>query len=330
MALTHSIVEPCLVPERPLVTQDEFEARLEQLRATVSDPRAGVFGPSSKLWEVNRHSIIFLAAGRAAFLQVAHPYVAHAITQHSISLSHPILRFQRTFAGVFAMVYGDIESALAAARHVHRTHTGIRGVITEDVGAFEKGTHYAAKSPEALFWVHATLWDSSVRIFEYFVRRLDPAEKEQYYEETKRFAFLFGVPDEVIPPTWSDFIAYNEAMWRSDTLAVGEQAATICESLLTPPTAALHPMMRWYRGIVAGQLPERIRDQFGLELNLETYWRSMRRLRVLEPRLPRRLRFLPAYVAAMRRIEGRTRRDPIGELLDRAFVGTASQHDRAP
>ena len=58
------------------VTRADLEARLDQLRATIADPRAGLFGPGSKVWEVNRHSIAFLGAGRAALLQLAHPWVA--------------------------------------------------------------------------------------------------------------------------------------------------------------------------------------------------------------------------------------------------------------
>jgi uncharacterized protein (DUF2236 family) len=47
------------------------------------------------------------------------------------------------------------------------------------VGAFQAGHPYHANHPEALLWVHSTLWDSSVRIFEAFVRTLSLQEKEQ-------------------------------------------------------------------------------------------------------------------------------------------------------
>jgi hypothetical protein len=41
------------------------------------------------------------------------------------------------------------------------------------------------------------------------------------------------------------------------------------------------------------------------------------------PPLPRRVRYLPAYVEARRRIAGRTGKDSIGEVLSRPFVGRA-------
>jgi uncharacterized protein (DUF2236 family) len=307
----------------------EFRDRIEEVRRTVVDPVAGVFGPSSKMWEINRHSITFLAGGRAGLLQAAHPFVAHGVEQHSVSVSDPIGRFNRTFAAVFDMVYGDLETAMQAAVKTHSLHATIVGDIREDVGAYSRGTPYQANDANALLWVHATLWDSSIRIFEQFVRPLASSEKEQYYRETRLFAQLFGVPDHVIPETWDDFIAYNEQMWESEILSVGRPAAAICKFLLEPPNPALRAIMRWYEVMIGGQMPPRLRRQYGLRYDepddQRRYQRSLRRLRALESRLPRRLRYLPAYLAALRRLEGRTTRDPIGEALNRVFVGSTHQ-----
>jgi hypothetical protein len=41
------------------------------------------------------------------------------------------------------------------------------------------------------------------------------------------------------------------------------------------------------------------------------------------PNLPRRLRYLPAYVEARRRLAGRTGWDPIGETMTKLLVGRA-------
>ena len=61
------------------VGRDDLHQLLDRLRAETEDPRAGVFGPASMLWRVNRESIAFLGGGRAALLQLAHPFVAHAV-----------------------------------------------------------------------------------------------------------------------------------------------------------------------------------------------------------------------------------------------------------
>ena len=49
-------------------------------------------------------------------LQLAHPWVATAIAEHSTALSDPIGRFHRTFEIVFTLVFGSLEQALATSR----------------------------------------------------------------------------------------------------------------------------------------------------------------------------------------------------------------------
>src|SRR5262245_31878617 len=85
---------------RPTIGREECASRLARLRAEVRDPRAGLFGPGSKVWEVNKEAISFLGGGRAALLQLAHPWVAWAIEHHSSTREDPVGRFQRTFLHV--------------------------------------------------------------------------------------------------------------------------------------------------------------------------------------------------------------------------------------
>jgi uncharacterized protein (DUF2236 family) len=302
-----------------------LEARLTELAPVIGDARAGLFGPGSKLWEVNRHSVIFLGGGRAALLQLAHPHVAQAIADHSRSLRDPLGRFQRTFANVFDMVYGPADRAFAAARRVHRVHTGIRGTLCEGSGARPAGETYFANDPEALLWVHATLWETSVAVFESIVRPLSGDEKERYYAETRRFAALFGIPERLLPASWPAFQAYNEQMWESSELGVTGPARAIADALLEAPIRALGPAARWYRGFVGAMLPARLRREFGLPggdpADQRRFERDLRWLRRVEPRLPRRLRLLPPYVGALRRLEGREEFDRLGRALGWVFVG---------
>ena len=90
------------------VSRAELETYLTQLEDACRDPNAGLFGPGSWMWKVSRESILFLGGGRAALLQLAHPYVATAVKHHSRSESDLPGRFQRTFMNVFceAMGYG--------------------------------------------------------------------------------------------------------------------------------------------------------------------------------------------------------------------------------
>src|ERR1700757_1410536 len=142
------------------VSANDLEAQLAELAGSTRDPRTGVFGPGSMNWHVNRESALFLAAGRAALLQLAHPWVAAAIAQHSRTLQAPLRRFHNTFRLMFTMSFGSLEQAFPAARHLHRLHESIRGTLPQAAGRFPAGSSYLANESDALTWVFATLIDS--------------------------------------------------------------------------------------------------------------------------------------------------------------------------
>jgi uncharacterized protein (DUF2236 family) len=54
------------------VSRRDIERLWDSIRDQTSDPQPGIFGPSSISWKVNRESALFLGAGRAALLQLAH------------------------------------------------------------------------------------------------------------------------------------------------------------------------------------------------------------------------------------------------------------------
>jgi uncharacterized protein (DUF2236 family) len=291
-----------------LVTRDDLEAGLARLRATVRDPRAGVFGPGSRTWAISREAVVFLGGGRAALLQLAHPFVAHAVDQHSTARADPVGRFQRTFEHVFAMLYGDLDAAIASARRVHAIHRRVTGELTEDVGSWRRGAAYAANEPEALLWVHATLLDTTIQVHELMHGPLPAAAKAAYYEETKRFGELFGIPPAIVPPDWPAFEAYVARTLASPELTVGEPARAIAHALLRPAGSWIGPVWTWYAAVTARLLPPRQRREFALpwgprEAALAAA--TLGAFRVGLPLLPPRLRWLPAYVDACRRVEGR-------------------------
>src|ERR1700689_2737054 len=150
-----------------------------------SDPRAGIFGPSSVSWKVNRESALFLGAGRAALLQLAHPWVAAALDQHSNLRNDPLARFHNTFRVFFTMIFGTLDQALAASRYLYQLHTRIQGEIPESVGAYERGSRYEANEVNALLWVYATLVDSALVAYESVLTPLSGDEREAYYAECK-------------------------------------------------------------------------------------------------------------------------------------------------
>ncbi len=300
------------------VTREELERAIDEIRAQTADPRAGLYGPGSMAWTIDRELTLFLAGGRAALLQLAHPFVAHAVDQHSATRTDPLGRFQRTFQHVYAMTFGDLEHAIASARRIHAVHRRIYGTIDTAVGPFEAGSRYEANDESALFWVHATLVDSAARVFEAVVRPLTSDERERYLRESHRFARLFGIPAALLPPSWDAFTAYNERMWSD--LRVSEPAREIAHFLLHPPMPWLAPIAGWYRVMTAGLMPPPLRAPFELAFGTREqrlFKASLATLRATHGALPARLRHAPAYTRALRRVAG----DAPPSRLDRWVEG---------
>lgn len=305
------------------VGERELEDRIAELRARVRDPRAGLYGPDSISWRVNREAIVMLGGGRAALLQLAHPYVAYAVDQHSATRHDPIGRFRRTFENVFAMVFGDLESAIAHARRVHAVHTKIRGAIHEHSGKFAKGHRYQANDVDALFWVQATLLDTAVQTYELLVAPLTLEEKARYYEEGRLFACLFGIPESAMPSDWPAFRRYFDAMLASDTITMSPPAKEMAHFLFQPPRPIAGPAVGWYRIFTASLLPSRLRAELGLPWTARDeaiVARTVPLLRAIQRRTPERLRFFPSYVEAVRRMEGKEPRDRVGRLLEKVAL----------
>src|ERR1043166_369044 len=106
-----------------MVDEKDLEAALDLVRARAAGAAAGVFGPDTLTWRIDREAVVFLGAGRALLLQLAHPWVAAAIAEHSKTLADPIGRFHRTFDIVFAMVFGSLDRAMQSSRQLHRRHS---------------------------------------------------------------------------------------------------------------------------------------------------------------------------------------------------------------
>ena len=307
------------------VTGADLERELALVRAAAAGRAGGVFGPGSMVWRIDREAAIFLAAGRALLLQLAHPWVAAAIAQHSRSLTDPIGRFHRTFGVVFTIVFGTTDEAIAAARSLYRRHAAISGALSEGGGIFPEGSAYRANDVAALHWVFATLVDSAIVAFELVNPALSSEERERYYREERLFAAFFGIPQTALPQTWPAFSDYVEQMVGSDMLAVGDAARRIAESLFEGSGSWLRSP-NWYRALTASLLPERLRDDFGL-LYGRSEQRAVRRalalLRFLYPRIPARLRYVAPYHEACARLAGR-RPGAVTRRLNRFWIGRDS------
>ncbi|NPV21147.1 oxygenase MpaB family protein [Bradyrhizobium aeschynomenes] len=305
-----------------IVSEADFQRCLDEVLSAPAVAGDGVLGPDSAMWLVHREAALFLGAGRALLLQLAHPWVAAGIAEQSKVFADPLGRFHRTFGIVYTMVFGTRAQAVAVARRLHRRHAAVDGVMPESVGPFPVGSRFVANDVDALRWVHATLVETAMMSYGLLCPPLGDAEREQYWREATRFAGLFGIPHEALPPDWVSFKAYTAGMMASDTLTVSAAARDIAQRIFSGEATWIGPP-RWFTALTAEMLPERLRLAFALPFD-ERDRRSAARARIWLPRayaaLPERLRTVGPYQEAMARIRG----EPcpsLTRLLNRAWIG---------
>ncbi|MEN3271636.1 MAG: hypothetical protein V7636_397 [Actinomycetota bacterium] len=239
------------------------------------------FAEDSVLRRIYRENVLFLGGGRALLLQLAHPDVARGVTEHSSFEEDPFSRLRRTITVVDAIVFGDDDDADRAADGLRRVHH------------FVTGPGYEANDPALLFWVHATLVDTGMRIYNGFVAPLSDADRERAHADAITLAEVFGVPRTDQPATYADFRAYMRSMVA--TLEVTDTARAVARSVLHPRLPAItSPALELVRQVTVGLLPRPIREQYGFR------WDARRKAalhaaalasRVAHPLLPRALRW---------------------------------------
>jgi uncharacterized protein (DUF2236 family) len=314
-----------------LISENDLALALDSVRAGAAGSVEGLFGPASQTWRIDREAAVFLGAGRALLLQLAHPWVASAIAKHSATFADPIGRFHRTFDVVFTMVFGSLDQALAASRRLHRRHTQIVGRLPEALGPFDKGSLYCANEISALRWVHATLVETALMTHGLVLPALTVEERERYWAESRLFGALFGLTPADLPADWASFVAYNQAMVQSDILSVGSAARDVAGQIFSGARPWLRPP-KWYRALSVQMLPERLRAGFGFAFDQHERRaadRALARIRSVYPKLPIRLRTVGPYQEAQARLQGRSQPDWATRWLNRAWIGRPRMGGRA-
>jgi uncharacterized protein (DUF2236 family) len=309
-----------------VVERKDLEHQIALVLTTAVDPAKGLFGPNSITWRVNREAVLFLAAGRALLLQLAHPWIAQAIADHSQTMMDPLGRFHRTFSIMFSIIFGTVDQALAAARKLHERHTQISGTMRDRSGPFAKGSSYLANELNALRWVSATLTETSVVAHELVLPTLSEGERQGYYSESKSMAALFGIPPALLPRDWKTFMLYNNEMWRSDVLTVTPTARAIADRVLWQ--GGRWPRIpKWYRAVTALLLPPPVREGFRLSYGSAEQKRAedaLKWIRRVHGVLPHSIRFVGPYLEAEERLLGRPRPRIRTQMLNRFWIGRSA------
>ena len=275
---------------------------------------AGLFGPDSVSWRVNRESALLLGGPRALLLQLAHPLVAAGVAAHSDFLEDPLGRLRRTLTTMLSIVFGDAATVAECAERVVHAHIRVRGVLDEGTRAFPAGTVYDARESRLLLWVHATLVDSALVTYEWAVAPLADRERAALYEESKAVARLLGVCDRDLPDAYAGFRRYVDGMLGGPLAEITPTARRLARAVLQPHVSLLPPLPRLPLlpaglGVVAelvtaGLLPVPIRAAYGLawdDRRAAAHDALGRVVRAALPWLPEIVRTMPQAREAARR-----------------------------
>lgn len=286
----------------------DFCQQLFKLHGSIPDPRIGLYGPDSMMWRLTAPlTPAGMGAGRALLLQTAHPWITAGIDEHSVVRYDPLERGRRTFIHISTMIYGSMPQVMESANLVHGIHNEIKGKMPYHAGAFALDSDYGANEVSAMIWVSATLWDTLVRMYEDIEGPLTAEEKERFYQETKLFNMLFGIPEDAMPKDWNEFVDYNETMWLSPQLTVTDNARQLKEDLFNPGSILLaFPL--WVQEVAtAANLPPTVRDgyemDYGLWERINYAW-IMPSAKIYNWILPDSMRINPVYHEAQARLKG--------------------------
>jgi uncharacterized protein (DUF2236 family) len=251
----------------------------------------GYFEDDAAIRLIARESVLMLGGPRALLMQAAHPLVAAGIVEHSRFRDDPWRRLARTMAALYTIVFGTREQADRMGAITKAVHRRVRG--TRD------GRAYTASDPDLMLWVHSTLVDTGLAMYETYVRRVEPAVAEEFYDQMKLVATVFGVPPELHPQTLADFRAYQREQVARGVVRVGADARAVADVVLSPPVALpLRPALRVLAAQSAALLPPELREQYEVSTprtsRLATG--STRRLVPLLPAPLRRTERLPLRV----------------------------------
>jgi uncharacterized protein (DUF2236 family) len=261
---------------------------------------SGLFGPGSVSWRIDREALVLAGGSCALLMQLAHPAVAAGVAQHSDFRDRPFERLRRTLNASYAVVFGSTPRAERALQRINAIHRAVRGRVPET------GEPYDALDPSLLLWVHATLVDTAIRVYDRFVEPLSAADAQAYHLEARVVAIRLGVPPEVVPATLAELRAEMGRMISSGEVRVTPTARMLAPAVLYPNRL---PRLAWDAAhlVSLSVLPPPIRRGYGIRWSAARE-RGVSRLAVVSrsllPLVPAPLRHVPAARAAERRQEG--------------------------
>lgn len=254
---------------------------------------------------INAERLVLLGWSRAIVLQMAHPLVAAGVADHSHFRAGPIAaarRLRETVKSMLALSFGDAFEAGHAIAAIRAIHTRVRGQLRETTGPFPAGTRYSAEDPALLLWVHATLIESVILVYERIVAPLSAEERDDYCAEAAQVAIAIGVDEDRVPRAWPALQDYLQAEYASGRIVVGDDARHIVEAVLFPPLSWVSGPFAWLNRLVTlGLLPDAVRAQYRYAWNdrrARQLKRTLGMIRSIRRVLPKAVAWWPAARAS--------------------------------
>jgi len=266
----------------------------------VSD--AGYFGPESVFWQVNKEMYSLFGGARALLMQAAHPLVSAGARQTSFYARDPWKRLIRTVQLQLIIAFGSKDEANRTADRINLLHETIKGIDPVT------GMHYDALDHDLLLWVHATLEESSLLMYESLVRPLSVEERNQYHQENLISAELILLPREQVPPTFEDTVEYIDGVVKGNELLLTDVALEVYNLMKGGPVPYhTKPVWQFVAFAARGTLPPELQDLFNIKWDskrqkvLDANFKMLRRTHRF---IPDRFRTVRPAVWAERRMAG--------------------------
>jgi len=212
---------------------------------------------------------VILSWSRAILMQLAHPLIAAGVLQHSSfrgDVVQAAVRLHHTIRAMLALTFGGDQQREAALSRIRGIHRIVNGTLASAVGPFPAGTRYSAEDPALLLWVHATLVDSAVEIYQRVVAPLGERDLDDFCVESASVLHALGGDSATTPRTWSAVRQYIAQVEASGVLVLTDETRALGAAVLSPRAAGLPvPLTGLQHRVTVGLLPPHIRDGYGFE-----------------------------------------------------------------
>jgi uncharacterized protein (DUF2236 family) len=237
------------------------------------------------LHRVNGERVVVLGWPRAILMQLAHPLIAAGVAEHSAfrgGAAEAAVRLRHTVWAMLSLSFGSEDRRRQALSRIRSIHETVHGTLPRGAGPFPEGTTYSAEDPALLLWVHATVLDSNVEMYQRVVRPLTSEELDALCDGSAPLLIDLGGDPLTAPRTWKTLRAYMDAVERSGALVVTPEARAVAERVLRP-TAATRPVpfLGIQRLLTIGLLPDAVRHAYGFEWDGARQARFKRVLRLV-------------------------------------------------